>query len=51
MRNCEAQNSGSNYVEGKKETDSKVMNKVESTLSEINSELREKGDSPSLCVG
>lgn len=51
MRNCEVQNLGSNYVEGKKEIDLKVMNKVELILFEINLELREKGDFLSFCVG
>lgn len=51
MRNCGAQNSSSNYVQGKEESDSKVIQKGESTLSAINSGLSDKGDCPTFCLG
>lgn len=51
MRNCGAQNSSSNYVQGKEESDSKVMQKGESTLSAINSGLSDKGACPSFHLG
>lgn len=51
MRNRGAQNSSSNYVQGKEESDSKVMQKGESTLSAINSGLSDREDCPSFCLG